>query len=144
MGHLAMSPFRHNKLVRTFAYVQSQHTRACVHCKYGCVLNCTVAPTSSPVGVATSSVSSRSIQLTWNPPPDDQINGIIQHYIVKVQVAESQEQTQHQTSSLQFTLTDLQPYCTHTIEVAAFTIALGPFSEPLTVLTPEDGEVDNF
>ena len=57
-------------------------------------------------------------------------------------MVESQEQTQYQTSSLQFTLTGLQPYCTHTIKVAAFTVALGPFSVPLTVVTPEAGEVD--
>ena len=77
----------------------------------------------------------------WNPPPDDDINGIVQHYIIKVQVAESQAQTQYETSSLQFTLTNLQPYCTHIIQVAAFTIAPGPFSEPLTVVTLEDGEI---
>ena len=111
---------------------------------YGCVLEYTVAPSSSPVGVATSSVTSTSIQITWNPPPDDQINGIIQHYTVQVHVGGGQEQVQYETTSLQLTLTDLQPYCTHTIYVAAFTVALGPFSEPLTAQTAASGERERW
>lgn len=124
-------------MVWTFGH--SQCMQLFLHLLYDCVCNCTVAPTSPPLGVANGLVSSRSIQIIWSPPPDDEINGVIQHYVVKVLVAGSQEQLQQQISSLQYTLTNLQPYCTHTIQVAAFTIELGPFSGPLTVVTLEDG-----
>ena len=64
-----------------------------------------------------------------------------QYYIVNVSVAESQQKLQFETSSMSLTLNDLHPFYSHTVIVAAVTVAPGPFSNEFVQKLPPDGKM---
>ena len=86
-------------------------------------------------------VDSFSLNITWRQPPIEQINGIIQHYIVLVSVMETSNQFQYNSSDTSLLLTKLHPYYTYTILVAAVTVGVGPYSIGYTIKTPPSGKV---
>ena len=91
--------------------------------------------------VSLNAISSRVVNITWTPPPNDQRNGIIQYYQIKVFIAETSEYFNIQTANFSLTLTDLHPDYTYTVSIAAVTIGTGPFSTIQSVTTPEDGKL---
>ena len=85
--------------------------------------------------------SSSTAVLTWNPPEVTLRNGEITFYTINVSVIESEEMFQLTSLSVELELSSLRPYHTYMFEVAGSTIAgEGPFSEAISVLTPEDGK----
>ena len=91
--------------------------------------------------VSLTAINSRVVNITWTPPPNDQRNGIIQYYQIKVLISETSEYFNIQTANLSLTLTDLHPDYTYTVSIAAVTIGTGPFSMIQSVTTPEDGRL---
>lgn len=77
--------------------------------------------------------------LTWQPPPDDQLNGLLTGYIVNVTETETGNQYQISTVSAQYTFEGLHPFYQYSFIVAASTIGQGPFSDIFTLQMPEDG-----
>lgn len=69
-------------------------------------------------------------------------NGIIRSYRVFLRDQTTNEQTEVDTvgSSQSITLSNLEPFRTYRVTVAAHTIAQGPLSAPLQFTTLEDGE----
>ena len=104
-------------------------------------MSSTIAPSSPPAAITVSSISSTSLSISWSPPLPAQVNGIIQYYIVNVSVAESQQKLQFETSSMSLTLNDLHPFYSHTVIVAAVTVAPGPFSNEFVQKLPPDGKM---
>ena len=98
-------------------------------------------PTSPPLNLTIGLVLSTTIHLSWQPPPSDQQNGIIQSYIVIVLEVDTnmtmviQDIMQHSIS-----LPSLHPYYTYQISVAAYTVGVGPFVTEL-VQTEQDGKL---
>ena len=86
-------------------------------------------------------VDSFTLNITWSQPPIDQINGIIQHYIVLVSVLETSNQFQYNSSDTSLLLTKLHPYYTYTVLVAAVTVSVGPYSIGYTIKTPSSGKI---
>ena len=85
--------------------------------------------------------SSRTVNLTWNPPLLPSRNGEITLYTVNVSVIESEEIFQFTSVSTELALSSLSPYYTYEYMIAALTIAgRGPFSESVTIQMPEDGK----
>ena len=85
--------------------------------------------------------SSSTAVLTWAPPEVTLRNGEIILYTVNVSVVESEEMFQLTSPSVELELSSLRPYHTYMFEIAGSTIAgEGPFSEAISVLTPEDGK----
>ena len=127
---------------------------ACV-CMYVCIIShclghysacCNVyysytAPTSPPANVSAVVLNSNTISVSWNALPVGSANGIIRKYLVSVTVLESQENWSVETPHTTITLSELHPYYTFTIQVAAHTIGPGPFSHPQTLKTLQDGEL---
>ena len=99
------------------------------------------APEASPVLVSHSSIMSRSVDLSWGAPRSDRHNGIIRYYVIEAYENATGNVFMYQTLSDQtsFTLTNLHPYYTYSIRVAAFTVSTGPFSSSNTILTMQDG-----
>ncbi len=99
-------------------------------------------PSGAPVNVRAIAATSRTVQVTWDPLPASQQNGPMLHYVVMVMV----EQT-HATFTLNVTSTstiipNVHPSYNYSIKVAAATtVNTGPFSRPLTIKTPDDGEM---
>ena len=88
--------------------------------------------------------SSSSIALSWNPPLEEERNGIITNYVVTYgrHGADPQDLVQLTSSTANTTLTALSPYTAYTVTVAASTGAgVGPPSPQLSLTTAEDGKL---
>ena len=85
-------------------------------------------------------MDSRTIQVTWDPPLAEEQNGVIQHYLVVVMVRQTLTSLSLNATSTSLTLSDLHPAYDYSIEVAAVTIGVGPFSAAISVTTPDDGK----
>ena len=88
--------------------------------------------------------SSRKIIITWDPPPLDDINGIIQHYLVNVSVTNTKESFQNITNKTTLLLSGAHPHYTYSISIAAVTVGSGPFTSSYNVTTPQDGLSNQF
>ena len=109
------------------------------------ILHRDVGPASAPINVAAVSISPTQVNVTWGEVlPADQ-NGIIITYELEYIPLEdfdgAIEKNTTNVSVLSVILMRLQEYVNYTITVRAYTNAgAGPYSDPVTVLTNEDGE----
>ena len=85
-------------------------------------------------------MNSTTITLSWDPPPFNQINGYIRHYVVAVTEQKNASEFQEQSNYTQVTLQSLHPYYTYTCRVAAVTTGPGPYTGNLTIQLLEDGK----
>lgn len=95
--------------------------------------------------MSTLTLSSTTIQVTWNEVPPIERNGIITAYQVQyIQTAFNKENVLIQMidePALNTTLSDLHEYTTYIIRVLAFTIAgPGPYSNETVAITFEDSK----
>ena len=86
-------------------------------------------------------MSSTEALLKWLPPPDEHHNGIIVSYNVHITGVNSGEDIDLTAHDLQLLVTDLHPFYSYEFSVAAFTIAVGPFSDPVVLQMPEAGKM---
>ena len=109
-------------------------------------------PSSPPQSLTGSVESSTLILLSWESPPPYDRNGEIVYYLIHVNEQETgrfwtlpvfdEDRNTAYVGSL-------HPYYHYDCRVAAGTIALGPYSDTLTLLTDEEGnsllesQVDN-
>ena len=96
-------------------------------------------PSSAPISLQGSAVNSTTIQLQWEPPPLVDQNGVIRRYIVNISVAETGSSFQQTSETTTLNISNLHPYYTYALTVAAVTIGQGPYGLVLTVQMPEDG-----
>ncbi len=76
----------------------------------------------------------------WSPPTFEEVNGIIQHYVLSITELETGEVHTRMTSSLVLVINDLHPYYTYECKVAAATVGLGPYSNAVTIQLNEEGK----
>ena len=96
-------------------------------------------PSASPREIGGEALSSSSLLLTWQPPLDNQLNGILTGYVVNVTETETGDQYQISTDAAQYTFEGLHPFYRYTFIVAALTIGPGPFSGIFHLQMPQDG-----
>ena len=97
------------------------------------------APSGSPANFQTRALDSRSIQLSWDPLPLALQNGIVRQYIVTI-VDIAGEARVINTTATSVNVAALNPFTMYTCTVAAETIAVGPSTSPVEVVTPQDGK----
>ena len=98
------------------------------------------APTGPPQNFRGSEVSSRSISLTWDPPLFAEQNGVITGYIINVTGIETEESFELFSDSETLTADFVRPFSSYIFKVAGqTTVSVGPFSDPIPIMTPEDG-----
>lgn len=99
-------------------------------------------PSASPVNVQARIIDTITIELVWAEPPLDAQNGIIISYRVSVAVSETKTNfVINTTTTAALNITDLHPYYGYSLQVAAVTSrGAGPFSDPISITTPESGE----
>lgn len=68
---------------------------------------------------------------------------MIRRYLIRVTEVETGDTFNYSTSMTSYMFYSLHPYYNYEIEVAAVTIASGPFSTPLIVQTLPDGMLSN-
>ena len=84
--------------------------------------------------------SPQEVHVFWDPPPMEHRNGIIISYVLNLTTAEDLEGELHQSNESGIVVRNLLPHKTYMISIAASTSAgMGPFSEIVAFITPEDG-----
>ena len=102
------------------------------------------APSSPPTNIAVASMSSDSFLLSWDPPPVEDINGVIRNYMITVTEVETGRTFYVTTNITLLELNELHPFYMYTSIVAAQTIVLGPYSSSISVRLAEEGRRTQF
>ena len=122
-----------------------------VHVNVDCPVSLTAVPSAAPQNVSVSASTPRSAVVRWRDPPLDHQNGLIVHYVVRYFPAkdsssvreEEVEAAEGQDDVIEHVVGNLQPFTTYEFVVAAATsVGQGPFSNPSSVTTPEDSELE--
>ena len=89
-----------------------------------------LAPSAAPEEIKVEGRSSTSITIRWDPVPCADHNGNITTYMVMFRKSSGGDfQNENSKSSKrEFTITGLEPSTMYEIKVAAFTVAIGPFT----------------
>lgn len=98
------------------------------------------APSGPPINlrVNTDERDPNSLDLTWNPPRPEHRNGNIRRYEISIVRADSTQEEFHLNSSTNsFKVRGLRPYTTYRCRVAAYTVALGPYTAEIEETTPQ-------
>jgi receptor-type tyrosine-protein phosphatase Q len=96
------------------------------------------APSSPAQNSSVESITATSISLTWDPPAEDQRNGIIILYVIRVVSVKGRMTSYYNSSVSSVTLTSLKPYTTYECSISAETSAgRGPYSNAISVRTDE-------
>ena len=102
-----------------------------------------LAPITSPQSLSVTVIDSVSISVTWSiPQPISDHNGIIRSYSIKVTAIGdiNSEVFLFGSQSTSFNTSVLSPFATYSVQVAAVTVATGPFTTSYSVTTQEDGK----
>ena len=98
------------------------------------------APSGFPQDISVGGITSRGAELSWNPPLQEERNGIITGYVIAISRRGTDSQYMITSTNNSISLSMLKPYTTYTATVAAMTsVALGPPSTQLSFTTAEDG-----
>ena len=95
-------------------------------------------PTAAPMRVQGYLLNTTTVFLSWSPPLTKDQNGIIQHYNIEVTNIISGRQEVITTIATHFLFKNLEPNSSYSFTVAAYTVALGPASQPIVVNTESD------
>ena len=107
----------------------------------------TAVPSQSPLNVSAMNDSSTSIQVSWEPPTTEFTFGILRAFIIRYALASDQEAYNYTTISSDVTthiIEGLLEFTLYNIEIAASTVGIGPFSDPVSVMTDEDSELEGL
>ena len=124
------------KMVINYSFNQLHYFRDSYLMKNVCFF---AAPSASPVMTSSASVTSNGFTINWAPPGSEFQNGVILHYVIQIYVVETGTTLQYTSTSTSFTLQSLHPAYTYQCRIAAYTVGLGPFSSPFTIITDEEG-----
>ena len=98
------------------------------------------APSAPPQSLMGYAVSPFSISLSWFPPPDRDINGVITLYTVDVLEKETGRFWGKDSNVTDVVLNSLHPHYHYECKVAASTVGgYGPYSSSITVQTLQTG-----
>ena len=103
-----------------------------------CHLCFITAPSASPQNLTGSSLNSRTISLSWSPPPTLETNGVVREYRVNVTEVESGTVFTLTSTTTSITLQSLHPYYNYRCVVSTYTVGIGPYTAVFNIRTPED------
>ena len=99
-----------------------------------------IVPTAPPVNLTVVVVDSRSLRLSWNPPPEEDQNGAVLGYSITITAVRTGTKLQYNSTSTSLTVSELHPYYTYRCRVAArTTFGMGPFTTGIEQTTGQDG-----
>ena len=99
-----------------------------------------VVPADPPRNPDVEALGPRSILVSWEPPPPLTQNGFIVFYTLILTHNISGQEKMYNSTNTSLTLSGLSPYTWYQCAVAASTaIGRGPFSDLVTIQTPQDG-----
>ena len=96
------------------------------------------APSSVPGNIRVDIVSTVSVQVSWQPPPLEEQNGIITGYHIRVLGLNTDDNyVLPLVNDTSLVVESLHPFYAYRFSVAAQTVAIGPFSAAVTQKLPE-------
>lgn len=105
-----------------------------------------LVPSVAPEHIRCAPLTSQSLQISWQPPPQQHTNGLLQGYKVNFESVgdgmgtENDEMDTRKTTESTIVLTGLRKYTNYSVQVLAYTrIGDGIFSMPIYCKTEEDG-----
>ena len=99
------------------------------------------APTAPPENLIATPLDSRTLHITWQPPVEEEKNGIIRRYVINITELNSGNDFQLENATTEITVQNLHPFYRYSYSVAAETVALGPFTPGSIFEMPEDGKL---
>ena len=102
------------------------------------------APTAPPKNLIATALDSRTLHITWQPPVEEERNGIIRRYVINITELNSGTEFQLENATTEITVQNLHPFYRYSYSIAAKTIALGPFTPGSIIEMPEDGKLTKF
>ena len=109
--------------------------------KFGFVYSPLCLGPGTPQEFSATPVDSRTIELTWQPPPSDELNGVIRQYVVNVTDLATKEQHIFTTMEMSMRVEMLHPFYSYLCSVAAETsVGQGPYSTRIVHL-PADSKL---
>ena len=101
-----------------------------------------IVPSESPDIVSSTAIDSTTIEMVWTEPPIDSHNGIILLYNIILTVANTMASFSINATSTSVNITGLHPFYMYSLKVAGMTrYGAGPYSDEVSVTTPEDGKL---
>ena len=104
------------------------------------MFTCYSEPSESPSNVGIIATNATTVVVSWLPPRAEDRNGVIQGYTLRVVGVHTREDFTQSINLTDITISGLHPFYTYKFTVAAFTISLGPFSNPKTLMMPSLGK----
>ena len=101
----------------------------------------TAAPSAPPQFLRQTAITATSITLNWQPPPEENLNGVVRFYYVFVTELESGSSYRENSTTTNYLVENLHPFYTYTLSVATVTVAAGPTSDSIIVQTSETSEL---
>ena len=99
------------------------------------------APYGPPRDFSITVLSPRSIFLSWSAPLFELQNGDITGYIIDIMVMQTGQSFQVSAEGTNITIGSINPYSSYVCHIAAQTsVGIGPFSNTVVIMTPEDGK----
>ena len=105
-----------------------------------CLILFLTVPSGTPGSIVAQPIDSRTLLLAWEPPAEEEQNGIIREYFINISAAETSDEFQYQATNTTVIVEDLHPHYTYSFVISAVTIGHGPYSEAYTIQMPEDGK----
>ncbi len=97
------------------------------------------------MNISVTILTTSRIEVAWVIPNTQYLNGELKHSVLQLREKNNTSEnftilrtTQSLDSS--FVFEDLHPFYDYSVAIAAETVDLGPFSEPVTWKMPEDGK----
>ena len=95
-----------------------------------------IAPTGPPINLSATVLGATSIQISWQQPLPNLLNGMLREYSIEVVSNRTDGETlSYITSDHGIQVSSLRPYTVYSIRVAAKTIEAGPYTHPFILLT---------
>lgn len=89
-------------------------------------------------------IDSTTVKLNWAPPPYTNQNGIIRKYIIKATEMETGNMFSWESFTTSIEVLTLHPYYTYQFSVAAYTVAVGPYTSPVNFRTHPDSKTSHI
>lgn len=98
-------------------------------------------PAGAPQNVSVSPINSTALLISWQPPSTELQNGVIREYRINVTESETRLISYLSVGTImQTTVSNLHPYYSYQVSIAAVTVGIGLYSTEIAVQLPEAGK----